>query len=94
MNPGLRARIAAGEFARVVLDADTSFRGYIAADPADPAVFRMDGYVLGESGHLQALSLRLQEDDIHQIEFLLQAPVFVDAEGQDMEMARGFLPDG
>jgi len=94
MNPGMRARIAAGQFARVVLDEDTSFRGYIATDPEDPSVFRMDGYILGESGHLQAVSLRLQDDDIRQIEFLLEAPVFVDAEGQDLEMGRGFLPDG
>ncbi|MDX6767182.1 MAG: hypothetical protein SFU85_10375 [Candidatus Methylacidiphilales bacterium] len=92
MNPHMRNRIAAGDFARVTLDEETTFSGYIAADPADPSVFRMDGYVLGAAGHLEGVSLRLADDDIHQIQFLPEPPVFVDAEGHDLVMVRGFFP--
>lgn len=92
MNPEMRARIAAGDFARVQLDADTSFRGFIAADPTDPSVFRMDGYVLNDSGHLETASLRLTGEDILQIQFLPEAPVFVDGDGHDLVMSRGFFP--
>lgn len=91
MNPQMRARLAAGAFARVTLDENTAFTGYIAADPAQPGRFRMDGYLLGGAGHLEQASLSLDDDDIRHIQFLPEAPEFLDAEGHSIRMEPGFF---
>jgi hypothetical protein len=92
MNPALRDRAAAGTFARVTLDGDTPFTGYIGGDPAAPDFFRMDGYVLGAGGHLEAISIRLAADDIRHIHFLPEPPEFIDGDGHSIRMEAGFLP--
>jgi hypothetical protein len=91
MNPGLRERIARGAFARVTLDEDTLFTGYIGTDPGTPGQFRMDGCVLGPSGHLEQISLHISPEDIHHIHFLPEAPEFVDREGHVFTMEPGFF---
>jgi hypothetical protein len=91
MNPEMKARIAAGGFARITLDDDTVFTGYLAADPAQPSQLRMDGCVLGPSGHLEQISIRLEFDDIRHIQFLPEPPEFIDAEGHSYQMPLGFF---
>lgn len=93
MNPALRQRIAEGGFARVTLDGDDTFTGYIARDPAAPERLRMDGCLLGPTGHLEQVSLKIEFDDIRHIQFLPQAPEFIDVEGSSFQMPRGFFPN-
>lgn len=91
MNAQMKARIAAGGFARVTLDEATAFTGYLAADPAQPGQLRMDGCVLGPGGHLEQVSIRLEFDDIRHIQFLPDAPEFIDAEGHSYRMPSEFF---
>lgn len=85
------ARIRAGGFARVTLDEDTVFTGYLGADPESPESLRMDGCVLSPSGHLEQISIHLQPEDIRHIQFLPEAPEFIDAEGATFTMPEGFF---
>jgi|GEM_PF-1160979 len=93
MNPAMRQRIAEGGFARVTLDGDDAFTGYIASDPEAPARLRMDGCLLGPSGHLEQVSLKIEFEEIRHIQFLPEAPEFIDAEGNSYLMPRGFFPN-
>lgn len=91
MNPSMLQRIQTGGFARITLDGDTTFTGYIARDPAQPDQLRMDGCILSATGHLQQISIRLLPEEIRHIQFLPEPPEFVDAEGSSYTMPPGFF---
>ncbi|MEM1156770.1 MAG: hypothetical protein AAF649_07335 [Verrucomicrobiota bacterium] len=87
----MTARIRAGEFVTIVIEEETSFTGYIATDPEQPEMLRMDGYVLAESGNLQQISISLPPEDIYHITFLPEPPEFIAADGTSIQMEKGFF---
>jgi hypothetical protein len=91
MNPQMTARIRSGEFATIIIEQETRLTGYIATDPEKPEALRMDGYILSDSGHLQQISISLQPEEIHHIDFLPEPPEFIDREGTSLQMEKGFF---
>ena len=93
MNPQMTARIRAGEFATIVIEEETRFTGYIATDPEQPEVLRMDGYILSDSGNLEQISISLPPEDIYHITFLPEPPEFIAEDGTSIRMEKGFFPE-
>jgi hypothetical protein len=93
MNPELLNRLLQGSFVSVILAEGTTLRGYVGADLGGPDCLRLDTMLLGETGNLEQVSLQLRPEDIAQVRFLPEAPVFVDQEGHDVRMGEGFFSD-
>jgi hypothetical protein len=93
MNPELFNRILAGSFVKVVLKEEVSLSGYAGADLEKPELIRLDAMVLGEQGYLEKVSLHLTQDDIAAVQFLPEAPLFVDGDGNEIRMESGFFKD-
>jgi hypothetical protein len=93
MNPELANRIKAGTFVKIILKEDVSLSGYAGVDLENPSLFRLDAMVLGSSGYLEKVSLHLTEEDIASVQFLPQAPLFVDRDGNEITMEPGFFPE-
>jgi len=89
----MRQRLEAGGFVTITLEQDTRFTGYIGQHTGSPGSLRMDGYVLGESGHLEQISIEVQPEDIHHVQFLPDPPEFIDREGTSIRMEPGFFQD-
>lgn len=93
MNPELFNRILAGSFVKVVLKEDVTLSGYAGADLLEASLIRFDGLVLNDQGYLEKVSLHLTQDDIATVQFLPEAPLFVDGDGNEFRMEPGFFKD-
>ncbi|MFQ3671493.1 MAG: hypothetical protein SNJ84_08545 [Verrucomicrobiia bacterium] len=91
MNPEMLARMRKGSFARVVIVGDAAISGWLGADPEEEGALRLDGMILGEAGYLEEISLRLMPEDVVAVTFLVESPLFVDADFHEVRMEPGFF---
>ncbi|MGF1678112.1 MAG: hypothetical protein ACFCUX_02840 [Candidatus Methylacidiphilales bacterium] len=93
MNPHLINRVRAGGFARITLEDESVVVGYLGTDPEHIHRLRLDSYLLNARGLLEQLSLSLEPDDICHIQFLSDAPEWLDGEGNSLQQSEGFFPE-
>ncbi|MEO0453152.1 MAG: hypothetical protein AAFY98_03315, partial [Verrucomicrobiota bacterium] len=54
---------------------------------------RMDTWLRDDDDHLVQASLRIMPEEIRSVQFLAEAPTFVDVDGASVTMEAGFYPE-
>ena len=81
-----------GHFVIATLGDGQQFSGFAAQDPQNPALLRLDGLAITESGSLARFSLRLEHEGIENLQLLLTSPTFIDRDGREQSMDGAFWP--
>jgi len=103
MNPELINRVRDGGFVQItfVLDGESiTLNGWCGNNPDEAerkksefCSLRMDTWLRDDDDHLVQASLRIMPEEIRSVQFLAEAPTFVDVDGASVTMEAGFYPE-
>lgn len=103
MNPDFIQRVRAGGFVQVTFEhegEDFTMAGWCGNNPDDAerkkpeaCPLRLDTWLRDDDDHLVQASLRLEVTELKAVQFLTEAPEFIDKEGASVTMESGFFPN-
>ncbi len=101
MNPEFIQRVREGGFVQVTFEhegQDLTMAGWCGDNPeaekvSDPGPLRLDTWLRDDEDHLVQASLHLEADELKAVQFLSEAPEFIDKDGASVKMKEGFFPN-
>jgi len=103
MNPDLINRVREGAFIQVTFPhdgEDFTMTGWCGNNPdeaerkkPEACSLRLDTWLRDDDDHLVQASLRLEADELKAVQFLPEAPEFIDKDGASVRMEEGFFPN-